>query len=100
MAAPSLEGLKRHLRIRTSAEDADLELKLEAAQAHAAGFMGRPLEPWTDAGTEPPADVELAIYMLAAEFYANREGSVVGTIYSKVPHAENILHLHRKGLGV
>jgi TolB protein len=41
-----------------------------------------------------------AIYIIGAEAYVNREESVIGAAYSRIPKAENILHLHRKGLGV
>lgn len=100
MAAPTLDAFKRHLRVRHSADDADIQSKLDAAMAHASGFMDRPLSPWTEIEAECPADVELAIYIIGAEAYANREESITGTIYSKIPKAENILHLHRRGLGV
>lgn len=100
MASPTLDAFKRHLRVRHSADDAGIQDKLDAAMAQAASFMDRPLSPWSDTEPECPADVELAVYIIGAEAYANREESVVGTIYSKISKAENILNLHRRGLGV
>ncbi|MNR62778.1 hypothetical protein D3C85_1848960 [compost metagenome] len=67
---------------------------------HAESLMDRPLSPWTETEAECPDDVELAIYIIGAELYVNREESVIGTIYSKIPKAENIIHLHRRGLGI
>lgn len=100
MAHPTLDAFKRHLRVRHALDDEDLQAKLAAAMAHAENFMDRPLEPWAEGAESCPADVELAIYIIGAEAYANREESVVGTIYSRIPKAENILHMHRKGLGI
>ena len=102
IGAPGLEDLKRHLRIRHNLDDSDLEEKLAAAIDHASQFINRPI-PWVDEEGEPvpvPNSVRLAILIIAAELYANREESVVGTIYSKIPKAENMLHFYRVGLGV
>lgn len=102
MSLPTLTDLKAHLRIRHDAEDADLEDKLAAAIDYAAQFIGRPI-PWKDeegADVDVPKSVSLAIKIIAAEYYANREESVVGTIYTKIPKAENMLHFYRVGLGV
>ncbi|RMH95865.1 phage gp6-like head-tail connector protein [Stutzerimonas nitrititolerans] len=77
MPMPTLADLKTHLRIRHGHEDDDLQMKLEAANS-----------------------VRLAILIIAAELYANREESVVGTIYSRIPKAENMLHFYRTGLGI
>ncbi|MCY1303861.1 Phage gp6-like head-tail connector protein [compost metagenome] len=102
MPVPTIEDLKRHLRIRHSAEDEDLQVKLDAAIDQASQFINRPI-PWEDeegGEVEVPPSVKVAILIIAAELYANREESVVGTIYSKIPKAENMLHFYRKGLGV
>ena len=102
MPLPTVADLKAHLRIRHDAEDVDLQDKLEAAIDYAAQFIGRPI-PWTDemgAAVEVPKSVGLAIKIIAAEYYANREESVVGTIYTKIPKAENMLHFYRVGLGI
>lgn len=102
MPVPTLADLKTHLRIRHGHEDDDLQMKLEAATDYASQFIGRPI-PWVDDAGEVvdvPGGVRLAILIIAAELYANREESVVGTIYSKIPKAENMLHFHRVGLGI
>lgn len=102
MPMPTLADLKTHLRIRRTQEDDDLQMKLDAAIDHASQFIGRPI-PWADddgAAVEVPHSVRLAILIIAAELYANREEAVVGTIYTKIPKAENMLHFFRVGLGV
>lgn len=102
MPMPTLADLKAHLRIRHTQEDADLQMKLDAATDHASQFIGRAI-PWADADgvvVDVPNSVRLAILIIAAELYANREEAVVGAIYTKIPKAENMLHFYRVGLGV
>lgn len=102
MPMPTLADLKAHLRIRHIKEDDDLQMKLDAATDHASQFIGRTI-PWVDADgvvVDVPNSVRLAILIIAAELYANREEAVVGTIYTKIPKAENMLHFYRVGLGV
>lgn len=102
MPMPTLADLKTHLRIRHAHEDDDLQMKLDAAIDHAGQFIGRPI-PWVDdegAAVDVPHSVRLAILIIAAELYANREEAVVGAIYTKIPKAENMLHFYRVGLGV
>lgn len=108
MSVPSLEDFKRHLRIRHSQEDADLEEKLAAGIEQAAQFINRPI-PWLAAEqpeeggpvyADVPKPVRAAILILAAELVANREQGVVGTIYTKMATAENLLWPYRVQLGV
>lgn len=102
MPLPTLADLKAHLRVRNDAEDADLQDKLDAAIDYAAQFIGRPI-PWQDtsgADVEVPKSVGLAVKIIAAEYYANREESLVGVSYTKIPKAENMLHFYRVGFGV
>lgn len=101
MSLPTLDDLKRHLRIRVSAEDQDLQEKLDAAIDHASQYLGRPI-PWSseeESEVPVPASVRGAILIIAAELYANREQAVVGTTYTKIPVAENMMHFYRVGLG-
>jgi len=102
MPMPTLADLKTHLRIRHGHEDADLQMKLDAAIDNASQFINRPI-PWADEAGEPvdvPNSVRLGILIIAAELYTNREQSVVGTIYTSIPKAENMLHFYRVGLGI
>lgn len=103
---PDLDSLKRHLRIRHTQDDQDLEEKLAAAIDQAAQFLNRPI-PWpVDPAADPivqapvPASVRAAILIQAAELYANRESSVVGTIYTVIATARNLLNPYRVGMGV
>lgn len=102
MPMPTLADLKTHLRIRHGLDDDDLQMKLDAAIDNASQFINRPI-PWRDAEGEVvdvPKSVRVAILIIAAELYTNREESVVGTIYTKIPKAENMLHFYRVGLGI
>ncbi|WP_287030046.1 head-tail connector protein [Pseudomonas sp. UBA6310] len=108
MPLPTVDDLKRHLRIRHGMEDADLQMKLSAAVDQAAQYLNRDI-PWL-APVQPedgephyaevPFSVHAAILILAAELYANRERSVTGTIYTPIPTAMNLLTPFRVGLGV
>lgn len=102
MPIPTVADLKTHLRIRHGHEDDDLQMKLDAAVDYASQFINRSI-PWKDeegADVDVPNSVRLAILTIAGELYANREESVVGTIYTKIPKAENMLHFYRVGLGI
>ena len=102
MSLPALEDLKRHLRIRHDAEDEDLQEKLDAAIDYASQYLGRPI-PWSseeESEVPVPNSVRLAILIIAAEYYANREDSLVGATYTKIPNAENMMHFFRVGLGI
>lgn len=102
MPLPTLDDLKRHLRIRHDMDDEDLQAKLDAAIENAAQFINRTI-PWQDEegnDVDVPSSVRLAILMIAAELRLNREQSVVGTTYTKIPQAENMLHFYRVGLGI
>ncbi|MFU6375157.1 head-tail connector protein [Metapseudomonas otitidis] len=108
VSAPTLEDLKRHMKIRHSHEDEDLQEKLAAATEAASDFLNRPI-PWLapeqpDTGgpvyAAVPYAVRAAILIMAAEMIANREASVVGTIYTPIPTAQRLLWPHRVGLGV
>jgi hypothetical protein len=105
---PELVDFKRHLKIRHDHENDDLTEKLEAAIDAASQFLNRPI-PWL-AAEQPeegdpvyvtvPKSVKAAILIMAAELYANREQAVVGTIYTPIPTAVNLLRPFRVGLGV
>jgi hypothetical protein len=108
MPVPTVDDLKRHLRIRHDMEDDDLQMKLSAGIDQAAQYLNRDI-PWL-ASVQPaegapvyadvPFSVHAAILILASELYANRERSVVGTIYTPIPTAMNLLNPYRVGLGV
>lgn len=96
----TLDAAKAHLAITHDADDELIFECIQAAEAYSEQFMERPLEPWSATEDRPPKDVQQAIKIIAAEYYEQRTQGVVGTIYAKLPHAESILHFHRKNLGV
>lgn len=98
MAVVTLDEAKAHLRVDGTEEDADITLKLAAAEDAAAQFLNRPL-PWADAaGTEVPvpASVKAAILLMLGDLYSNREGGVFGTIHTVNPTVERLLWPHRR----
>lgn len=108
MALPTLADFKRHQRIRHSQEDDDLQMKLDAAIDAASEFLNRPI-PWLAAEQSDPSNpvyapvpnsVRGAILIMAAELYVNREQSVTGTIYTRIPTATDMLWPFRASMGV
>lgn len=108
MSLPTLADLKRHLRLEPepdTAVDAELEGFLAAGIDHAEQYLQRSL-PWLDQTTLPPsavpvpASVRLAVLMIAADLYENREAQIVGTIRADNPAVTRLLNLYRTGLGV
>ena len=104
MTVLTLDEIKTQLRMELDDLSRDAELtRLEAAAvANAEQFIGRSI-PWTDdlgAPVAVPESVKQALLIMVAEFDQMREASVVGTIYSKVPTAENMLHFYRVGMGI
>lgn len=108
MSLPTITDLKRHLRLEPepdTAVDAELEGFLAAGIDHAEQYLQRSL-PWLEETTSPPsevpvpASVRLAVLMIAADLYENREVQIVGTIRAENPAATKMLNLYRTGLGV
>jgi len=105
MLIPLME-IKSHLRLPLEVDvevDAELERLHDAAVDYAEQYLGRNI-PWSDGESSSetffPASVKHAILILIAEFYENREQTIVGTISSRMPTVENLLHFYRVGLGV
>lgn len=104
MTVLTLDEIKTQLRMELDDLSRDAELtRLEAAAvANAEQFIGRSI-PWVDSLGVPvavPESVKQALLIMVAEFDQMREASVVGTTYSKVPTAENMLHFYRVGMGI
>ena len=80
MSVVTMIEAKAHLRVDGADEDADISLKLAAAEDAVTRSLGRPL-PWTDASGQPvpvPASVKAAILLLLGDLYAVRESAIVG----------------------
>lgn len=88
--------LKQHCNV-TSDEDNDVLTRfLAAATSHLERLLGFKLTDTTALPDGPPADLELALLMLAAEWYENREASIVGVAMMAIPFGvEQIVNEHR-----
>lgn len=80
--ALSLSDLKAHCNITANTDDALLTRLLAVATKHVERLLGFTLESMEGGA---PADLEHAVYMLAREFYENREASLVGVTAQAVP---------------
>ncbi|MDP2141285.1 MAG: head-tail connector protein [Gammaproteobacteria bacterium] len=104
MSITTLESARRQLNVIGTSQDADIQDCIDSAEAYAEQFMNRPLVPWVSDSESSedvvPADVRRAILLLVGDYFNLREASIVGTIFVANPAAENILHFHRKGLGI
>lgn len=89
--ALTVNDLKAQLNITGDGENAILTRLLAVAQAHVERLLGFKLAEQFPplAGPPPvstvPADLEHAVYMLAADLYENREASLVGVSAQAVP---------------
>lgn len=81
MPLPTVDDLKRHLRIRHGMEDADLQMKLHVAIDQAAEYLDRDI-PWlaeeqpTEGGPvleDVPFSVQAAILLLAEVHYRGHD---------------------------
>lgn len=99
MAAVTLDEAKAHLRVVGDAEDGDIQIKLDAAEQHAANFIKRTI-PWTDGATPPvevpvPAPVKAAILLILGGLYESREQVITGTIVAENPVVSQLLWPYR-----
>lgn len=100
MAAVTLQEAKAHLRVdgADDGDDADIALKLAAAEDMAAHYLNRPI-PWVDGEGQAvpvPAAVKAAILLHLGDLYALREASVVGAALVVNPTVERLLWSHRR----
>lgn len=80
--ALSLADLKAHCNITGNGEDAILTRLLAVSQAQVERQLGFALASMEGGA---PADLEHAVYMLAADHYESREASLVGVSAQAVP---------------
>ncbi|MBY6265568.1 phage gp6-like head-tail connector protein [Azospirillum sp. 412522] len=98
MTVVTLDEAKAHLRIDGADDDADVGLKLSAAEGAVAQHLDRPL-PWQNgdgAEVSVPDPVKVAILLVLGDLYANRESSIVGATHVKNPTAEWLLGPYRR----
>lgn len=86
MRLVTLQQASDHLRRDTTADDADLLLKIEAASEAVMGYLGDAAEAWTDSAGEPledsngdamdvPRVVQSATLQMVSYLYRERDGS-------------------------
>lgn len=116
MSYVTLDQAKAHLLVIHDSDDTLIQQNIDAAEAYAANYMNRPViednphctwlrnQPVPVTSSEPldpvPKSVVQAILLLVGDYYENRTASIVGTIVSPNPAAENLLWFHRIGMGI
>lgn len=80
-----LADLKAHCNVTGSGDDVVLARFLSAATAHIERLLGFKFDNTAELPDGPPADLELAVLQLAADWYENREASLIGITGRPVP---------------
>lgn len=86
--ALELADLIAHCRLQGSPDATDarqLQRLLDAATAHIERLLGFRLTDTDELPSGAPADLELAILQLAADWYENREATLVGITGRPIP---------------
>jgi hypothetical protein len=94
MSTVSVSDLKAHANITINDDDTLLQNVLDAAEAYTEGFLPKKLSEFDPL----PADLKLAVLMLAANWYEQRETLVVGNTITatEVPYGwSDIIRQHR-----
>jgi hypothetical protein len=95
--ALSLDDLKAHANITGEADDAVLTRLLAAATKHVERQLGYALDDTGELPDGAPADLEHAVYLLAAHWFENRETALVGLTAQPLPFGvADILAEHRR----
>ena len=81
----SIADLKAHANVTGSADDAVLTRLLAATTAHVERQIGYEIDDVAEFPAGTPADLELGVLMLAADWYENREASLVGVTAQPLP---------------
>jgi hypothetical protein len=112
MSLVDVATAKQHLRVDDSAEDALIQLYVDAAEASTVEFLNRNVyadQAALDAAAEvPPAEpmvvnaaIKAAILLLVGHLFANREEAAVGVSVAALPvNSQRLLQPYRIGLGV
>jgi hypothetical protein len=94
--ALALADLKTQTNVTGTADDAILTRLLAAATAHVASELGFAIDDEVEFPDGTPADLEQAVLMVAAHWYENREGSLVGVTAQELPMGvADIIRNHR-----
>ena len=85
MSIVQLTAAKAHLNITDDADDALIQTKINAAEAHVEKLLGFALASGFTGSAGVPDDVKEAILQLTGHFYENREASFVGISAEEIP---------------
>lgn len=97
----TLEEIKYHLRLDPEPDeeqDPQLIAMYESAINYCENYMDRTI-PFEGEDTINPS-VRAAVLLIIGDLFEHREQTVVGAITARIPTALNLLHFHRKGLGI
>lgn len=95
--ALALADLKQQCNVSGSDDDAVLTRLLAAATAHVERLLGFKLDDADELPAGAPADLELAILQIAADWYENREATLIGVSAQPIPYgAREIVNEYRK----
>lgn len=111
MSHITLAEAKSYLNVYFDEKDAEIQLLIDAAEAHVLNWLNRcDFSELFVSGDSPPADspgaeqllpnVKIGILMYVNDLWQNREITITGTIVARNDTADRILHLYRKELGV
>lgn len=100
--ALELSDLKDHCNVTDSADDVVLSRLLSAAKSHVQRLLGFQLDDAEEFPDGTPVDLELAVLQLAADWYENREASLVGVSSMAIPFGvrEIIAEYRRYSFGI
>ncbi len=98
--ALELSDLITHCSLQGSPDAADarqLQRLLDAATAHVERLLGFKLTDTDELPDGAPADLELAVLQLAADWYENREASLIGITGRPIPFGvQEIVNEYRR----
>jgi hypothetical protein len=83
----TLTQAKAHLRITTSADDVDIQLKLDQAEGIIRDYLKDPDAAWVSPATAP-APVTAAILLMTTHLYEHRGDDMAGSLNSGQPDTQ------------
>lgn len=95
----TLTEIKSHLRIDQNAEDALLQIYLDAAEDYIEKFLNQPIIGKADSPISTPSAIKAAALLIIGDMYENREGAGEKEIKEN-PAVSRLLHPYRIGIGI
>ena len=83
--ALDINDLKAHCNVTGTADDSVMTRLLSAATAHVGRLLGYAIDDADIFPSGTPGDLELAVLQLAADWYENREATLVGVSAQAIP---------------